>query len=145
MTARPYRTGKWLLVPLLMCVVSQVGCLELDDEGDHLGAILNKTAVEMVTNHEQQRTLIYRPRRGALQRYSVQIGKHYPCRSMPCDAPFGEYQGGVLVKVERGRAGTGFLSNYISVPRPFSVDKRDADANILLVNKGWYVEVAGIS
>jgi hypothetical protein len=144
MTARHDRTIKGQLVPLLVCVVSQVGCLELDDEGDHLGAIMNKTAVEMVANHEQQRTLIYRPRRGPFQRYSVQIGKHYPCLIKPCDAPFGEYQGGVLVTVERGHSGTGFLSNYVGVPRPFKVDKRDADANILLVNKGWYVQVTDV-
>jgi hypothetical protein len=39
-----------------------------------LGAILNRVGVEMVANHEQQRTLIYRPRRGAFQRYTVQLG-----------------------------------------------------------------------
>ena len=50
----------------------------------------------------------------------------------------------MLVTVERGRSGTGFLSNYIGVTRPFTVDKHDADAKILLVNKGWYVEVADI-
>jgi hypothetical protein len=141
MATHHFRTSKCRLAPLLVCLLSQVGCLELNDEGDHLGAILNRAAVEMVVNHEQQRTLIYRPRRGAFQRYSVQIGKHYPCLIKPCDAPFGEYQGGVLVTVERGRSGTGFLSNYIGVRQPFTVDKRDADANVLLVNKGWYVEV----
>ena len=46
----------WQIFPLLLCVVSQPGCLELGDEGDHLGATLNKTAVEMVANHELQRT-----------------------------------------------------------------------------------------
>ncbi len=145
MAARLYRKSKWGLLPLLVCVVPHVGCLELDDEGDHLGAILNKTAFEMLANHEQRRTLIYRPRRGAFQRYSVQLGKHYPCRSKPCDAPFGEYQGGVLVTVERGRTGTGFLSNYISVPRPITAGAYNTDTKIRLVNKGWYVEVADIS
>ena len=50
----------------------------------------------------------------------------------------------MLVTVERGRTGTGYFSNYISIPRPITFDAYNADAKILLVNKGWYVEVADI-
>ena len=133
------------LPALLLGVIAQEACFDLGDEGDRLGAILNKAAVEMLSDHEQQRTVVYRPRRGAFQHYQIQIGAHYPCRTVPCDAPFGHYQGGVLVQVERGTSGTGYFNNFIAVSQPLMIPKRNTDAKILLINRGWYIEITNIS
>jgi hypothetical protein len=137
------RTTPFLLIYLLG-VISQVAC-EFDDEGDHLGLMLTNTANEMITKHQEQRILVYHPRRGATQHYLIMMGKHYACPAYPCDAPFNEYQGGVLVHVEKGRSGTGSFGNVVSVPRRFSVDKQNRDTTILLRNKGSYVEIADVS
>jgi len=139
---KPHAARKWLCIPLLLCAISQAACLK--DEGDNLGAVLNATAAEMLARQEQERTLVYHPAGASTQPYSIQFGKHYACFLDPCDAPYGEDQGGVLVQVESGRSGTGFLSNHVRVPRQFEVDKRNTDTRILLRNKGWYVEVVDV-
>jgi hypothetical protein len=129
----------------LLSAVLTLSCVYLDDEGDHLADLLNRTADEMITAHLQERVLIYHPRRGLGQRYSVEIGKHWACPALPCDAPFGEQQGGVLVSVERGRGGTGFFNNLISVPHRLQISKENHDTRIVLRSKNGYVEVTEIS
>lgn len=145
MTIQNYCRMRLSLLIYVLWAISEVGCFELDDEGDHLGALLTSTAEEMITHHQKERILTYHPRRGAAQHYLILVGKHYACPTNPCDAPFNENQGGVLVHVARGRSGTGSFGRVVSVPRPFSVDKNNRDTTILLRNKGWYVELAEVS
>lgn len=69
----PVRSG---LAPILwiylLVTVLQGACL-LDDEGERFGTMVSKAATEMIASHEQERTVLYHPRRGASRRYSVEM------------------------------------------------------------------------
>lgn len=47
--------------------------------------------------------------------------------------------------VERGRSGTGWFRNMVSVPKPLRINKQNDETRVLLINRGWFVEVGGLS
>ena len=104
-------------------------------------ATLNDAALEMLNEKASERIVTYHPESTSGE-YKLRLEKHFPCSSVPCDAPAGQRQGVLALTI--GTESSSPMERWISVPQQYEAAHKGQDTAIILVNKGWYAEVRAV-
>jgi hypothetical protein len=93
------------------------------DEGERLSEQIANAAKQMRNTHANEMTIIYTPRKGVDQRYSVQLAKVEYQPHPPMKPPYA----GLMVTGDKGTSG--FCNRhvlFVGVPRSWNLMKRGA-------------------
>jgi hypothetical protein len=111
------------------------------DEGERLCEQIANAAKHMRTSNTDELTIVYAPKKGVDQRYSVQLAKVAYHPHVPMDPPYA----GLTVLVDKGHGG--FCNRhvlFVGVPRSWNLTKRGAPTTILLRREGDEIDVIDV-
>jgi hypothetical protein len=111
------------------------------DEGERLSEQIANAAKRMRDTHVNEMTIVYTPRKGVDQRYSVQLAKVEYQPHPPMKPPYA----GLTVTVDKGTGG--FCNRhvlFVGVPRSWSLTKRGAPTEIVLRKTGNEIDVVDV-
>ena len=111
------------------------------DEGERLSEQIAKAAKQMLDTHVNEMTIVYTPRKGVDQQYSVQLAKVAYQPHPPMKPPYA----GLTVTVDKGTGG--FCNRhvlFVGVPRSWNLTKRGAPTEIVLRKTGNEIDVVDV-
>jgi hypothetical protein len=111
------------------------------DEGERLSEQIANAAKHMRDTHVNEMTIVYTPRQGVNQSYSVQLAKVAYQPHPPMKPPYA----GLTVVVDKGTGG--FCNRhvlFVGVPRSWNLTKRGAPTEIVLRKTGNEIDVVDV-
>lgn len=110
-------------------ILSLAACSMLTDEGVSLGSQIAKAGKKLRRSPDSTMVILYEPREGVNQKYSVGIGAAVWCPGPPCP----QNTSGLTVEVERGNHGSTTVHlNVVAVPKALFIEKQGEAVEVTL-------------